>query len=466
MRGICEIVARASRPTCSGERARLPLYLAVFAVLFSMAAPLEAGPNIVLILVDDFGRELIGALGGESYQTPNIDKLAADGMTFDICYATPLCSPTRNMLLSGKYNFRNYTAWGEYRFESQPTVANALSEAGYDTAVAGKWHLGGWESEPFGPTRAGFQRYATFNYPEQLEEDAEARGNFFWNTHLWVDGKRERLGSKYSPAFFRDYSVKFIKEHAGSETPFFLYYPMILTHRPFVATDETGETGEGHRGRVGDVRNFPNMVSYVDKTLGAIRKALEESGQAENTLLIFTSDNGTDNVQEAKTLRSLWNGQSLKGGKYVPSELGANVPLFAVWPGTVLAGSRYAKPVDLTDVFPTACAMAGARLPEGIDGFDLISVLKGTGESKREVAYTWGVFQYSSKKYKSPKAYRGDFLHIVRNERWKYQSDNTLYDLEDGWPERGPVAAGEQKEVRAEMRAALRKIRQSEPKLW
>jgi len=444
------------------------LILITFLALIQAAitAAADERPNIILILVDDFGRELIQCLGGESYQTPNIDKLAADGIQFDICYATPMCSPTRNMLLSGKYNFRNYTAWGEYRFDTETTIASTLKKAGYRTGVTGKWHLGGWEEKPFGPARAGFAEYATFNYPEQLEEDDIGVGNFFWNTHLWTNGKRERLGEEYAPARFRDFALDFIRSGENSATPFFLYYPMILAHRPFVPTDLTEQTGVNFRGRKGDAENFPDMVTYVDNTLGAIRKTLAETGQEKNTLLIFTSDNGTDNVSDAKDLRSLWRGEPLKGGKYVPTELGANVPLFAVWPGTIEAGIRYRKPADLTDIYPTLCRLSDTELPEGLDGHDLGPVLRGEGESGREVAYTWGVFQYSSKKYKTPKQFKSELLHIIRDGRWKYQSDNTLYDLEEGWPQGEPVPAGERKEVRERMRAALRNIRQSEPRLW
>lgn len=442
----------------------LILGLYIGAQPFSFAA--DERPNVILILVDDFGRELIGALGGESYQTPNIDALATDGLTFDICYATPMCSPTRNMLLSGKYNFRNYTAWGEYRFGGEPTLANTLAEAGYETGMAGKWHLGGWDEMPFGPTRAGFQRYCTFNYPEQLEEDDVGIGNFFWNTHLWEDGKRRRLGTTFSPTAFREFALQFIKDSAETDAPFFFYYPMILTHRPFVPTDRNGETGENHRGRKGDVSHFAEMVSYVDETVGKIRAKLTETGQKENTLILFTADNGTDNVSDAKELRSMWKGQSLKGGKYVPTELGANVPFFAVWPGTIEGGKTYSKPTDLTDIHRTLATLAGAKTPNGLDGHDLTPVFKGRGDSTRTVAYTWGVHQYSSRKYKTPITYRGELLHIVRDERWKYQSDNTLFDLQKGWPQGEPEPIGTHKDVRERMRAALRSIRQSEPKLW
>ncbi|MDF1823954.1 MAG: sulfatase-like hydrolase/transferase [Verrucomicrobiales bacterium] len=441
-------------------------YLLLFIALLGIQLKAAERPNIVLILVDDFGRETIGALGGESYQTPNIDALAHDGMTFKICYATPMCSPTRNLLLSGRYNFRNYTAWGEYQFGSEPTIANTLAESGYETAVAGKWHLGGWDKKPYGPTRAGFEHYATFNYPEQLDEDAQNVGNFFWNTHLWRDGQRDRLGETYSSAAFREFSLNFIREQAETNNPFFLYYPMILAHRPFMPTDLSEKSGKNFRGRRGDIAHFPEMVTYIDNTVGAIRASLEESGQAGNTLLIFTADNGTDNAGEARELRSLWKGQELKGGKYAPTEMGANVPLFAVWPSVIQQGSHYAKPVDFTDFHKTFAILADGDEPPGLDGHDLSPVFRGTGESTRQYAYTWGVHETSSRKYKTPIEFKDKLLHILRDERWKYESNNTLYDLKNGWPQGAPLPQGTHKEVRSRFRKALHELRQSEPKLW
>lgn len=450
---------------------KLP-FLCWLASLFVSSVMAQERPNVILILVDDFGRETISALGGESYETPNIDSLATDGITFEICYATPMCSPTRNMLLSGKYNFRNYTNWGDYDFEGQPTIANTLGDAGYTTAMTGKWHLGGFDKQPFGPTRAGFETFATFNYPEQLEEDDKGIGNFFWNTHLWEKGKddaaakRNRLGTTFAPAAFRDFSLEFIHAQAESDTPFFLYYPMILAHRPFVPTDLSEDDGVEFRGRKGDKKHFPEMVTYIDNTVGAIRETLKATGQDKNTLLIFTADNGTDNVSDAKELRSQWKGQTLKGGKYVPTELGANVPFFAVWPQEIQPGSRYSGPTDLTDIHKTLALLANAGEPEGLDGYDLRPVFRGVGPSNRDFAYTWGVHEYSSKKYKTPQTYRGELLHILRDERWKYQSNNVLFDLKNGWPQGEPIPKGVHKEVRDRMRAALRKLRQSEQKLW
>lgn len=447
--------------------------LSLFAASMSSAKAEDiAQPNIVFFMVDDVGRELIGAFGGETHATPHIDRLAAEGMAFEICYATPMCSPTRTMLMSGKYNFRNYDTWGEYRFETEPTIANTLAAAGYATAMTGKWHLGGWEQIPFGPTRAGFWRYATYNYPEQLDEDRDAVGNFFWNTHLWFANSfwqvpgRLRLGSTYSSAYFRDFALRFIEEWAEREDPFFLYYPEILAHRPFVPTDLNEETGEDYRGRVGDAKHFPEMVRYIDDIVGALREALERTGQAENTLFIFTSDNGTDNVQEAKGMTARWQGREVSGGKYLPTELGANVPLIAWWPGTIVAGSRHAGPVDFTDFHLTFARLAGAEPPEGLDGHDLTPLLTGTGDSTREYAYTWGVFEYSSRKYQRPVEFADELIHVLRDKRWKYLSDGRLYDLESDPFETEPVADDAHPEVRERMAAALEELRASGTRLW
>jgi arylsulfatase A len=462
------------RPRClhqsGGRRCAIALAAGLLPAAL-LAAAHTPRPNIVFFMADDLGRELLGAYGGETHPTPHIDRLAAEGIRFDICYATPMCSPTRVMLMSGKYNFRNYAAWGEYRFESEPTIAHTLAAAGYTTAVTGKWHLGGWDSPPFGPTRAGFQHYATYNYPEQLDEDATAIGNFYWNTHLWLGDpgrapERLRLGTTYSSACFRDFAVRFIEEQAGRAEPFFLYYPEILVHRPFVPTDRGGETGLDHRGGSGKAAHFPDMVRYMDEIVGALRAALERTGQAENTLFIFTSDNGTDNVAEANGMTARWRGRDTPGGKYLPTELGANVPLIVWWPDTVQPGIHYDGPVDFTDFHTTFARLAGATAPEGLDGNDLTPVLTGRGRSARAYACTWGVFEYSSRKYKAPQDFPGDILHVLRDKRWKYLSDGRLYDLENDPFETAPVPDDAHPEVRARLASALEALRSPAQRRW
>jgi len=321
--------SRRSRMTRSFRTVSALLALFVSAASMSSAEAEDiAKPNIVFFMVDDFGRELIGAYGGETHATPHIDRLALEGMAFEI------------------------------------------------------------------------------------------------------------------------------------------YYPEILAHRPFVPTDLSEGTGEDYRGRVGDASHFPEMVRYTDDIVGALREALERTGQAENTLFIFTSDNGTDNVHEAKGMTSRWQGRDTPGGKYLPTELGANVPLIAWWPGTVEAGSRHTGPVDFTDFHLTFARLAGAEAPEGLDGHDLTPVLTGKGDSTRDYAYTWGVFEYSSRKYQRPVEFADELIHILRDKRWKYLSDGRLYDLRDDPFETEPVPDEAHPGIRERMAAALEELRASGTRLW
>ncbi|MDA7527933.1 sulfatase-like hydrolase/transferase [bacterium] len=421
-------------------------------------------PNIVLIMADDLGRECLQCYGGESYETPNIDMLAATGTRFEACYATPMCSPTRVMLMTGRYSFRNYTTWAKMDF-NQPTIAKSMKSAGYDTAIFGKWHLGGWESAPYGPTRAGFDQFATFDYEQVVREGGEI-GNQFWQTKVWENGKNFRLMG-YGPKFYRKQSLKFIREHASEDKqPFFLYYPLALAHRPFVPTDFSDALLSEKTVRNGEQKNFPAMVAYIDSIVGEVISELKRSGQYEETVIIFTSDNGTDNVGEAKGLTSQFRGTTVEGGKYLPTELGANVPLIMVGPG-VKAGQVLSSPVDFTDIMPTLCELAGTEPPATCNGQCLLPALKTGDESTHDgLAYTWGVFEKSSKKYKDPRKYKSELIHVVRDQNWKLLSTGELYDLRNDWQEQFPIQVEESREVRGRLRKQLRGLQAEKSNLW
>ena len=156
-------------------------------------APLPSKPNILFILADDLGRELLSCYGGESrYRTPRLDQLAASGMRFENCYATPLCSPSRNELLTGRYNFRNYTKWSELD-STQLTFAQILRDSGYATAIAGKWQLRGWELSPPKIVRTGFQDYCAIVNEEESKEFASPLGNQYWGGMFMSNGVPRKL---------------------------------------------------------------------------------------------------------------------------------------------------------------------------------------------------------------------------------------------------------------------------------
>ena len=176
-------------------------------------------PNVILIMADDLGYETIGANGGTSYPTPNLDRLAAGGMRFTHCYVQPLCTPTRVQLMTGRYNVRNYVNFGQMDPQAV-TFGNRFKEAGYLTCVAGKWQLG---QDPQLPKKFGFDEHCLWQHTRRPPR--------YVNPGLEINGVAKDFGQgEYGPDLVNEYAIDFIKRHR--ERPFFLYYPMILTHGP------------------------------------------------------------------------------------------------------------------------------------------------------------------------------------------------------------------------------------------
>ena len=217
------------------------IYILCLAFIFSLSACDEKKdssnsqkPNIVLIMADDLGYETIGAYGSKMYQTPNLDKLVEEGMRFDHCYSTPLCTPSRVQLMTGKYNFRNYIGFGLLD-PAERTFGHLMQDAGYKTCVVGKWQLLGnkRQQELAGgrigscPNEAGFDEYCLW----QIDK----LGSRYKHPTLSISGEETRkIEGGYGPDVFLEYIEKFIERNSGK--PFFLYYPMVITHDPFVPT--------------------------------------------------------------------------------------------------------------------------------------------------------------------------------------------------------------------------------------
>ena len=226
----------------------------------------DSRPNIILILADDLGYECIGANGCKSYRTPHLDKLAETGARFNHCYAQPLCTPTRVQLMTGQYNVRNYLQFGTLIKESK-TFAHLLKDAGYKTMVAGKWQLGkGFEL----PNHFGFDEY----YLWQLNQHPSR----YRNPILESNGKTyEYTHNEFGPDLVNDFILEYISRN--HEQPYLVYYPLMLTHNPYVATpDDTNylniSVKKGSEGYVGDKedkpRHFKQFVEYMDMLLGKI----------------------------------------------------------------------------------------------------------------------------------------------------------------------------------------------------
>jgi len=258
------------------------LLLAPLAALHAADAPTPAGkPNLILILADDLGYECIGANGGKSYRTPNLDRLARAGARFEHCYAQPNCTPTRTQLMTGMSNVRNYVDFGSLD-KSQTTFGHVFGRAGYATCIAGKWQLGSKDAAL--PGHFGFDEHCLWAHM--------GRGDRYANPSLSVNGEFKTFEGKYGPDVCQEFVLDFIRRHR--DKPFFLYYPMILTHGGYEATPDSADWGQPTaKSRKFAQQHFADMVAYMDKQIGTLTQELETLGLRQNTLILFTGDNGT-----------------------------------------------------------------------------------------------------------------------------------------------------------------------------
>jgi len=401
--------------------------------------PSDDRPNIVLILLDNVGQEWFGCYGGEDGVTPNIDALAREGVRAENCYTHPVCGPSRVQLLTGRYPFR--TGWtlhhdaalysgGGLDPARETVVARVLRDAGYATAVAGKWQVNNLYDEPGVLARHGFDRHLV--WPGSIDRDRidAARWEAFqdhvrhgraeelatlntniesryWDPVLMRDGRRERHPGRFGPDVLQEFALDFMRRHR--ERPFFLYYPLPLVHgqsfrEPTVETPLNRGRGLSERER------FAGMMAYADRLVGELVETLQTLGLRERTIVVVASDNGTE-----KNLTARRNGREVRGGLYQLGEAGQTALLVNA-PGRI-PGGRTVPLADFTDVFPTLCDLAGAPRPAGaiLDGRSLAPFLLGRDSAPpRE----WILNQSHTRR-------------VVRDRRWKLYSTGELYDVVD-----------------------------------
>ena len=411
---------------------------AVLALLGAPAAPAAVDrPNIVLIMADDFGYECVGANGGQSYKTPVLDRMAAEGMRFERCFVQPLCTPTRVQLMTGLYNVRNYTSFGAIDPDAV-TFGHRLKKAGYATAVAGKWQLG---QAPDLPRRLGFDESYLWQHTRRPPRYA--------NPGLEHDGVEKNFANgQYGPDLVNAFARDFVRRK--KDQPFFLYYPMILTHDPFQPTPDSADWDPKARGEKvnQDDRHFADMTAYMDKLIGALLADIDGLGLREKTLVVFLGDNGTSGK-----ITSMLNGAPYRGGKGSPTAAGTHVPLIARWPGTIPAGRVCGDLIDSVDVLPTICAAAGAVVEDPIDGASFLPQLRGEKGSPREWRYCW----YGRDGGPTP---QHEFAATARHKLYRM---GRLYDLEADPRETSPLPDGQAAEARATLQKVLDQFADARP---
>jgi arylsulfatase A len=379
-------------------------------------------PNIIHIAIDDLGFQDLSCYGGTSaWRTPNIDALATKGMRFRYCFSTPLCTPTRGEVITGRYPFRTgITSLANSTIYLNPTrevtLANTLKQAGYATAVVGKWHLNSTAAEASSRTHitaCGFdEQYCYRNYGCCIDYGT--------------------LPNDYTPDLHQAWALQYLEGRQGNTQPFFLYYAFGLVHEPFEPTPLNPTDTSTDANRL-----YTYMVNYMDQLVGALIQKLTDLGMDQNTVIIFIGDNGTN-----ARITSQLNGTNLRGGKRSLRDTGTWVPLIAYWPGVTVGNQVCEQLIDATDFYPTLVSIAQGQLPSGvtIDGRSFVPQLQNPSTVGRDWVYS----QLGSN-------------YFIRNKSWKLTtavsgntSSSTLYNLTNSpFTEIGVPVSGQSSEAAA-----------------
>ena len=436
-------------------------------------------PNVVFILADDLGYGDLGCYGQTKIRTPNIDKISAEGMRFTQCYSgNPVCAPSRCTLMTGYHTGHaqvrdNKQVGGEEGWklgstiggqwplaEGTFTVAHLFKKAGYATGAFGKWGLGapGSASEPL---KMGFDRFYGFN--------CQRMAHHYYPYFLWNDNQREILWGnfgletqQYAPDLIQEQALRFVEKNKGR--PFFLYYAMIQPHaemfapeknlakyrgkfppeKPYQGVDggpafrksDYGSQAEPHAA-------FAAMVNTMDENVGALMAKLEELGIAENTLIMFTSDNGPhrEGGHDPDYFKS--NG-GLRGYKRDLYEGGIREPMIACWPGKIPAGTATDHISAFQDVLPTMAQLTGQPAPKGIDGISFLPTLLQKGKQRQHDYLYWEFHELKGR----VAIRKGNWKGVRYNVAVDPNSPLELYDLSKDPSETNNVATQNQEVVR------------------
>jgi len=435
-------------------------------------------PNIVLIMADDLGYKELGCYGQEKIKTPNIDRLAAEGMKFTQYYAgSAVCAPSRCNLMTGMHGGHAYIRnnFGmkkpaPNRFggqlpipETMPTIAKTLKEQGYATGCFGKWGLGP-QGSTGDPLKQGFDHFYGYNcqsnahnlYPEYLEDDD--------GIHELEGNDRGLTGKHYAPQLIADRALDFVRQN--KDQPFFLYYPTVIPHLALQVPEadlaeykgqfpETPYNGKSYLPHDTPKACYAAMISFLDRQVGRLMALLKELQLDENTVVLFTSDNGTTHLKEqvdADFFDSVGPLRGLKGQLYGG---GTRVPLVARWPGNIAAGTSSEHLGAHYDLPATLADIAGASFNNATDGISMLPTLLGLPDKQK----AHDVLFWDFAGYGGQTAVRmGDWKGIKQNLQKDPDAPLELYNLKQDIGEQQDVAA-EFPDIAAKLEAIMRRER-------
>ena len=404
-----------------------------YSVLFLASSGLAAcsnnhdgKPNVILIMADDMGYECLSCYGSLSNQTPVLDSIASNGILFGQCHSQPLSTPSRVKLMTGLYNYRNYDYFGHLS-NDQLSFGSIMKEAGYSTCITGKWQLNGlaykdiikdWNDN----TRAGkfgFDEYCLWQYTRTQPEGERYSKPLIEQNGLTLETDQ----NDYGPDIFSDYVIDFIERK--KDEPFFIYYPMVLVHDPFVPTPDSKDWMDKDLRYKKDTSYFRDMVEYSDKIVGRIASKLRELDLDDNTILIFIGDNGTGRSIYTRTKTGV-----IRGGKGNTTDAGTHVPMIVYWPEKIKIGSVYNGLIEFSDFFPTLADIAGKDV--ACDGKSFYKLLTGKGYEPRKTLSV----HYDPRWSDDVNQFRNQF---VRTEDYKLYFDGRFFYLKNDILEKYPL---------------------------
>ncbi len=391
-------------------------------------------PNILMILVDDLGYGDLSSYGATDLKTPHIDRLMAEGMRFDNFYANcPVCSPTRAALLSGCYPdmvgvpgvIRTHITnnWG-YLAPHAVLLPKLLKPAGYHTAIIGKWHLS--LDSPNTPIERGFDHFGGF-LGDMMDDyyNHQRHGN----NYMRLDDK-EIHPEGHATNLFTQWAIDYINDRARSNLPFFLYLAYNAPHTPIQPPEDWLQRVKNREPGIDEKRaKLVALIEHLDDGIGKVIAAIKEAGISDNTLIIFTSDNGGQ-------LNVGANNGPLRAGKQDMYEGGIREPMCAVWPGRIQAGTRSDRVALTMDLYPTICEAAGAKITHEIDGRSILPTLLGKSQPDEDRFLFWVRREgggYGGRAYYA--ARYGDYK-LVQNSPYEPME---LYNLKDDPQEQKPL---------------------------
>lgn len=412
--------------------------------------PVASRPNIIFILADDLGYGDVGSYGQRKIRTPHIDQLAAEGIRFTDAYAgATVCSPSRSVLMTGQNTGhtrvrgnmathggmvgprRDVMVRRMHLTEADRTVGNVLRDAGYRTAIIGKWHLDGFNPNA-GPMDRGFDSF--FGW---LVSEPRTYSSTYFPPHRFrnrelipVPGNQDGARGTYEPDLTADEAEKFLR--SPHDRPFFLFLSLDLPHSPYEAPDFGPYEEEPWPE---PMKHYAAMVHNTDRIVGRVMQVLEDLGIEDRTLVFFTSDNGPRSEpqpRQTEIVEFFDSGGRLRGYKRDLSDGGIRVPMIARWPGRVPAGVTSKLPWYFADVLPTFADLAGAPIPENLDGVSIAPTLFGLHQNLAQRFMYW-------------EFHEGGFYQAVRWANWKASRKGLhgaleLYDIERDPAEQNDVA--------------------------